>query len=417
MNRSITIAIFTLLSLTAPLHAEETTTPTWPAAMEGLAPIGERMADRLNDPKDPLLRAEMNRYLFQTLSQSYFALLYQDPKYPDFWPMFNQAFNFFFPNPDDSYYQAVVEGSGVYKISGFRGSARNVDFQIGSGMFIPYGSGPTGPTLSHFDLDHDVHLKKSGYFEVVLSAERPTGWKGDWWKLDPKGTFIWVRQIAYDWTREVDGRFAIERIDLPAIKPRDSAERINSAVKQIAQFTENWTNYALKYNESLRKRGLINKIAVDDLSGNGGLKTQRYLQGTFDFQPDEALILETEIPKHCRYWMFELTDELMASLDWVNRQITLNGYTAKLDKDGKFRAVIASKDPGVPNWLDSSDYTRGGIIGRWKECDSYPQPVITKVKLADVRKYLPADTPVISAEVRDATIRARRKAAQLRRRW
>ena len=331
--------------------------------------------------------------------------------------MFNQAFNFFFPNPDDSYYQAVVEGSGVYKISGFRGSARNVDFQIGSGMFIPYGSGPTGPTLSHFDLDHDVHLKKSGYFEVVLSAERPTGWKGDWWKLDPKGTFIWVRQIAYDWTREVDGRFAIERIDLPAIKPRDSAERINSAVKQIAQFTENWTNYAMKYNESLRKRGLINKIAVDDLSGNGGLKTQRYLQGTFDFQPDEALILETEIPKHCRYWMFELTDELMASLDWVNRQITLNGYTAKLDKDGKFRAVIASKDPGVPNWLDSSDYTRGGIIGRWKECDSYPQPVITKVKLADVRKYLPADTPVISAEVRDATIRARRKAAQLRRRW
>ena len=115
--------------------------------------------------------------------------------------------------------------------------------------------------------------------------------------------------------------------------------------------------------------------------------------------------------------MFELTDELMASLDWVNRQITLNGYTAKLDKDGKFRAVISSKDPGVPNWLDSSDYARGGLIGRWKECESYPQPVITKVKLADVRKYLPAATPVVTAEARDATIRVRRKAAQWRRRW
>ena len=112
-----------------------------------------------------------------------------------------------------------------------------------------------------------------------------------------------------------------------------------------------------------------------------------------------------------------MTDELTNTLDWNNHQSTLNGFSAKRDKDGKFRAVISARDPGVPNWLDVADYQRGMIIGRWKECSSYPEPQITKIKVADVRKYLPADTPVVSAEARDASIRERRKAVQLRRRW
>ena len=108
---------------------------------------------------------------------------------------------------------------------------------------------------------------------------------------------------------------------------------------------------------------------------------------------------------------------LMVSIDWMNRQTSLNSWSAKLDKDGKFRAVISANDPGVPNWLDTAGYGKGGIIGRWTECSSAPAPVVTKVKLADVRKYLPANTPVVTAEARDTAIRLRRKGAQLRRRW
>ena len=34
------------------------------------------------------------------------------------------------------------------------------------------------------DLD-DLTLDDDGYFSVVLSAERPDGYTGDWWALDP----------------------------------------------------------------------------------------------------------------------------------------------------------------------------------------------------------------------------------------
>ena len=79
--------------------------------------------------------------------------------------------------------------------------------------------------------------------------------------------------------------------------------------------------------------------------------------------------------------------------------------------------MISAQDPGVPNWLDNAGYQRGMILGRWTECDAAPTPVITRVKVADVRKYLPGNTPVVSAEVRDTSMRLRRKAAQMRRRW
>jgi hypothetical protein len=147
------------------------------------------------------------------------------------------------------------------------------------------------------------------------------------------------------------------------------------------------------------------------------LTTQKFARGFFDINPGEALIYETEVPKKCGYWSIELTDMLWSAIDYMNRQSSLNGYTAKLDKDGKFRAVISATDPGVPNWLDTAAYAKGTIVGRWTDCSSTPTPTVTKVRLADVRKYLPADTLVVTAEARDAEIRLRREGAQLRRRW
>src|SRR3972149_5182952 len=123
-----------------------------------------------------------------------------------------------------------------------------------------------------------------------------------------------------------------------------------------------------------------------------------YIDGLFELNPDEALIYETEVPKQCRYWNIEIIDMLFSVIDYMNRQTSLNGYTARVDKDGKFRAVISATDPGVPNWLDTAGYAKGAMFGRWTECSSYPVPTIKKVKVAEVRQYLPADTPVVTSE-------------------
>jgi Protein of unknown function (DUF1214) len=388
----------------------------WRALVEPLLPIGERIAAGMSDLQDPQLRQEIYRQLFSGVSAAYMGSFLGDTSYPDFWPVFNQAYNFLSPNPDDAYYLVPLDGKGVYKISGYRGTVHIADFEVASGDLFPRGTGTLGPVVGHYDLD-TLHIKKDGSFEVILSPERPAGYKGDWWKLDAKATYVLVRQIAYDWLREVDGRFAIERLDLPAIRPRMTAQQIEAKLKNIANWAENWTKFSSKWIEGYRKQGLVNKVVVHFLPGVGGFSVQRYIEGLFELEPDEALIYETEIPQQCRYWNIELTDMLMSAIDYTNRQSSLNGFTARLDKDGKFRAVISATDPGVPNWLDTGGYAKGTMFGRWTECDSGPVPTVTKVKLVNVRTYLPADTPVVTTAARDASLRLRRKGAQLRRRW
>ncbi len=128
-------------------------------------------------------------------------------------------------------------------------------------------------------------------------------------------------------------------------------------------------------------------------------------------------MLETVVPKQCRYWQILLADDRFAVIDWVNRQSSLNDAQARLDSDGKFRAVIAAKDPGVPNWLDTAGEKWGLIQMRWNRCNEAPDPVVTKIALKDVRKHVPKDTPVITPEQRKAELGERREAAQLRQLW
>jgi hypothetical protein len=81
------------------------------------------------------------------------------------------------------------------------------------------------------------------------------------------------------------------------------------------------------------------------------------------------------------------------------------------------RIVISARDPGIPNWLDTAGYAQGLVQGRWAECDSPPVPSVRKLALAELRKFLPADTPTVSHEERERIIRERRAAMQQRPLW
>lgn len=392
----------------------------WPSYLEDLAPFVEKLPGLPPGFNDPQIRQEFDKALLAQVAQGFFGLIYQDDRYPDFWPVYNQAFPFGFANPDDAYNMTVVDAAGSYKICGYRGTVRMLDFQICSNHMMCYGIGATSakqlsPPTSNFNIDRDAALETDGYFEIILSPERPQNYQGNWWKLEPGSVFILVRQRAYDWLNELDARLTIERLDVPARKPRPSAEELAERLKLLPMWMENWTRLYLDFGNGLRQAGLVNKLGINEQPG--GVSLQKYIMGMFEIEADEALILETEMPETCEYWMFHLTDELLNSIDPLNCQTSLNGLQATLDSDGRFRAVISLEDPGVANWLDTGGYRAGGIVGRWMYCSSYPLPVLTKVKLAEVDRYLPPDTPRVSPLERDSSIRLRRRGAQLRRRW
>ena len=91
----------------------------------------------------------------------------------------------------------------------------------------------------------------------------------------------------------------------------------------------------------------------------------------------------------------------------VYRTSSLNNYQAKANPDGSFTFVLAMKDPGVYNWLDTSGTPYGEGAVRWQTL-TYPVSgtlkngvqVVKLVKLADLRKELPPTTQWVTAKER-----------------
>ncbi|MGI4748740.1 MAG: DUF1214 domain-containing protein [Janthinobacterium lividum] len=373
----------------------------------------DELLDLLGDRNDPLLQQEACRLFFLSLATGYLTT-FADPDLPDFVPAVNTILNSSSANPDFVYYQATVDGTGVYRVSGERGQALFVLMDIAAGGLGVMDD--LGPSLGPIDFD-TLTLGPDGSFELMLSTERPDGWTGNWRPLDPRARTLVIRQASYDWGAEKDGRFAIERVDVPLAPRRPDAAEVARRLERLAGHPKRYAGLWLRHMAGQRSKGLVNRFEHDDWAGRGGVVGQHYFQGLFQLEPGHALVFETALPERVRYWNVQLADPLWNAIDWLNRQGSLNGGQARLDADGRFRAVIALEDPGVPNWLDPGGWTDGSIMLRWTEASSGPEPSLRLVRLSDLRAELPADTPVVSPEQRQQALRARRRGVQLRRRW
>ncbi len=384
----------------------------WPDYLKVLGEAGE-LVELLRDPEDPRARQEIYRLLFLGLGAG-FATAFADPDLPDFVAPVNTLFNASSTNPDFVYLQASVDGAGVYRISGVRGTGLFVH-----GDIIAGGLGvldELGPSVGQFDLDA-FDIGGGGRFELMLSGERPSAYRGNWLRLDPRARTIVLRQASYDWGQDIDGRFAIERVDRPLKPVRPSAEETARRLERLAAYPKRYAELWLKHMAAMRSRGLINRFEVDDWAGRGGTAGQYYFQGLFDLAPGQVLVLESDVPERCLYWNVQLSDSLWNSVDWLNRQSSLNAHQVRLDSDGRLRAVIALQDPGIPNWLDPGGFDNGSIMIRWNRSSSGPEPTLESVPASELRRHLPADTPVVTLSQRDESLRARRRGVQWRRRW
>jgi hypothetical protein len=118
-------------------------------------------------------------------------------------------------------------------------------------------------------------------------------------------------------------------------------------------------------------------------------------------------------------WSVALTNFWWETLDFGSRQTSLNGHWATLDDDGVFRGVIAHRDPGVPNWLDTTGHREGFLTPRWAYSrqpapDRWPSIRAEVVPFDRIREHLPAGVREVSPDERAARIRVRQEHVQRR---
>jgi hypothetical protein len=364
-------------------------------------------------PDDPQSAAEAERLFYLALASGWFTA-FADPNLPDFVPAVNTHLNCVGTNPDFIYGTTSIDGGGSYLLTGERGDGLFLLLDIVAGglgvMEAP------GPSLGILDFD-TLALDAQGRFSLMLSMEKPADRVGDWYQLDPSARSLTVRQASYDWGNDREARIAIERIDTAHQPRRWSSQDINARLTALAAYPARLSGMALGFIKAQRDKGLWNALEHDDWAGRGGVQGQHYYQGLFRLEPGQVLLIETELPQTARYWNIQLSDMMWNSVDWMNRQSSLNGGQAQIDADAKFRAVIALDDPGVPNWLDTGGNHDGAIMLRWTEASSGPAPTLRLVDTATLRDHLPPGTPNVTGEERQQQLRARRRSVQMRRRW
>lgn len=301
--------------------------------------------------------------------------------------------------PDCVYMNASLRAGESYRLFGNRGTARYVGLQTMDGM----------AAIGNALVD-DLEVDSDGNFEVILSAEEHDG---NWLKLAGDHPTLTVRNFLYDWDTEELATLQIERVG-DEVEPEDRSVALDVSVSRqlyaVGEFVYDNLKFFLDFGAMPEANGFVPPM---DMSSMGAAAENRPVIGRFELAPDEALVLEVEPPVGV-YWSISLGNPWLETIHYGRHQSSLNGHQAVIDPDGLVRFVLAARDPGVANWLDTAGHSNGAMLLRCVRTETAPVPSTRVVTFDDVRTALPAETTLTTPEERARVIAARRRAVQMR---
>ena len=329
-------------------------------------------------PDGPLDRAEGFRYLSRLARAALETFLeYADPLAPVLHRPVHETAKIGADNPDNYYQHATISGEHEYRITGTRGTIHYLDFATQTSGVASSGDSQQGGHLDATGLE----VAPDGSFEILLScAEKP----GNWLRMTSDSTGLIVRQTFLDRDREEPAKLRIERIGGDGKPSPLTAEALDAGfrsasglVVSCAALFSSWAQGFQQHTNELPK--------FDDAisMGAGGDPNIGYYHSYWKLGPEEALVIEVT-PPACESWNFQLDNHWMESLDYRYHRIHVNKHTARTRDDGSVRIVVAHRDPGVENWIETAGHSQGTMCFRWIRADAHPQPRTRVVKLSEL---------------------------------
>jgi hypothetical protein len=297
----------------------------------------------------------------------------------------------------------------------------------------------------------EISVDDDGSFEILLAPERPAGHSGNFIATsrrasranpdDPDGPrlrhacYLSGRQLFYDWEREDAVPLTITRLSAesdhpPPYDPETAAAQLRRMGELVRGQMHFWNEFYTVLLETYGKRdgeegerfmprNAFNQPNAASGATGGGQSTNIYAGGVYELEPDEALVIESRTQVPPQYIGFHLSNLWGESHDFANHQSSLNGFQAELDADGALRWVVAHRDPGVPNWVDTTGHREGFMAPRWSysetpPTDRWPTVRATKVAFDEIHEHLPEGVRRVSPEERAERIRIRREHVQRR---
>jgi hypothetical protein len=364
----------------------------WDDFCERLKKTGRRILEP-DFPGSPRDRAEGFRHLTRMVVFGiHWTVEFADPDFPAFYRNDGDLVQWGAPNADNVYIRARIRGDGTYRITGNKGRLHEfvISTHDGDMHMEKYG-------VFEERTARDLEIAPDGSFEVILS---PQAHPGSWMPLHPDVEYVLIRQYLSDWDHDEPGQFLIQKVGNEGLAPEPlEPGRMARMLDEAAERTERAVVYWNEFVARARANAPDNVVGLPR-KAQGGAHSIFYGSAFYNLAEDEALLIECGRPD-ADYWSFQLnTLGWFESLDIANRQTSLSMHQAHIDDDGELRVVLAHRDPGVPNWLDTEGRREGTVSYRWVWARNTPTPISQVVKLDEVRRHFPASTPQIDTAAR-----------------
>ncbi len=333
-------------------------------------------------PTNPLDQAEGYRVITRLLGLALDrAVEGADPDHPHFHEVQSPTRKYAGDNPDQRYHAAQILGDRSYRIRGNRGNAVLLELGVYAGSFT--GANTKRRLVAH-RTEADLVFDEEGGFELTLSgAEGEHG--PNHLALEPDAESVLVRSYFAD-PLDKQIELVIERD--PKAEPAAplTRELLASRLGEAAAFVDGnlriWTGYVAQQAKQPPNR-LAPLPLAKDLQTPAGV---RYQQGYWKLAEDEVLVVDVPATP-VAYWGFLVMNVWMESLEYRERPVSLNNHQAQRGASDAVRIVVAQRDPGLPNWIDTAGHREGPMSLRWARLEGELPVLKTRVvKQADLAK-------------------------------
>ena len=311
--------------------------------------------------------AAAHRSLVHILEAGLVTMFESDPARPVFRPIVTATRKLTGDNPDALYFDAPVAPERRYRVRGHTAGAVYTSLTVEVGTESGRMASRTAGVLNDTGFD----VGPDGSFEIELGGPPRAR---NWLALPPGASRITSRHYFENATPAgVDPscrpELHIEALDPgPPPPPPDDAS-VAAGIRRVIGFVRSRTLDQPPLGEAEVPpfvSRVPNRFPKPVSPGDFGLAAAdaAYSMAPYLIGPDQALVVTGRWPR-CRFANVCLWTRHQQTYDYASRPVSRNRAQTRLEADGSFRMVLAHRDPGVPNWLDTEGRPFGIVFWRY----------------------------------------------------
>jgi len=357
--------------------SETPSTAAWSRFLDHLRQAGEVVNGPLGAINERE-RAEGHRHLLRLTSIAAEMLLEKgDTDHPEFTRWMTAHRKMLGDNPHTIYDVALIDPATSYVIRGTMGEPTYLGV-------CAYGTANGGARRIVGNLDdRDLSIGNDGAFEVWVAPEDsphvPDG--AATLTLEPDATDVLVRQYFHDPHVQAEAVYTIAAVPDPGpsgpLGEDELARRLDAVGAYVRDIVE--VEATLSALMATATPGLLRHGEdYTDMEGDAASppidptvvakampSPSIQYSGSWvdDLGDDEQVVVSGTIPA-CRYFSIQLLNRWMESGNWADFRVFVTDRDLAVDADGRFRVVIAHRDPGDGTGIDTNGWTSFSIAVR-----------------------------------------------------